>query len=36
MQWTGNIWINLKKDEPTIIPVKFGQNPVSGLGGDVV
>ena len=27
---------NLKEDQPRIIPVKFGQIPISGLGGDVV
>ena len=27
---------NLKEDQPRIIPVKFGQIPTSGLGGDVV
>ena len=26
----------LKEDQPRIIPMKFGQNPTSGLGGDVV
>ena len=26
----------LKEDQPRIIPVKFGQNPISGLGEDVV
>ena len=36
MQWTGTIWTTLKKDQPRIIPVKFGQIPISGLGGDVV
>ena len=36
MQWTGTIWTTLKEDLPRIIPVKFGQNPISGLGGDVV
>ena len=36
MQWTGTIWTILKVDQPRIIPVKFGQNPISGLGGDVV
>ena len=36
MQWTGTIWTTLKEDQPRIIPVKFGQNPISGLGGDVV
>ena len=35
MQWTGTIWTTLKEDQPRIIPVKFGQNPISGLGGDV-
>ena len=23
----------MKEDQPRIIPVKFGQNPISGLGG---
>ena len=36
MQWTRTIWTTLKEDQPRIIPVKFGQNPISGLGGDVV
>ena len=36
MQWTGTIWTTLKEDQPRIIPVKFGQNPICGLGGDVV
>ena len=36
MQWTGTIWTTMKEDQPRIIPVKFGQNPISGLGGDVV
>ena len=36
MQWTGTIWTTLKEDQPRIIPVKFGQNPIRGLGGDVV
>ena len=35
MQRTGTIWTTLKKNIPRIIPVKFGQNPVSGLGEDV-
>ena len=26
---------NLKEDQPMIIPVKFGQNPINGLG-DVI
>ena len=36
MQWTGTIWTTLKEDQPMIIPIKFGQNPISDLGGDVV
>ena len=36
IQWTQTIWTTLKEDQPRIIPVKFGQNPISGLGGDVV
>ena len=36
VQWTGTIWTALKEDQLRIIPVKFGQNPVSDLGGDVV
>ena len=32
MQWTETIWTTLKEDKPRIIPVKFGQNPISGLG----
>ena len=36
MQWTRTIWTTLEEDHPKIIPVKFGQNPISGLGGDVV
>ena len=36
MQRTGTIWTTLKKDQPRIIPVKFGQIPTSGLGEDVV
>ena len=36
MQWTGTIWTTLKVGQPRIIPVKFGQNPISGLGGDVI
>ena len=36
MQWTGIIWTTLKEDKTRIIPVKFGQIPTSGLGGDVV
>ena len=36
MQWTGTIWTTLKEDQPRIIPVNFGQNPISDLGADVV
>ena len=36
MQRTGTIYTILKEDQPRIIPVKFGQNPICGLGGDVV
>ena len=36
MQWTGTIWTTWKEDQPMIILVKFGQNPISGLGGDIV
>ena len=36
MQWTETIYKTLKEDQVRIIPVKFGQNPISGLGGDVV
>ena len=36
MQWTGTIWTILKEDQPRINPVKFGQIPIRGLGGDVV
>ena len=31
-----DIWTTLKEDQPRIIPGKFGQNPISGLGGEVV
>ena len=34
MDW--NFWTTLKEDQPRIIPVKFGQNPISGLGGEVI
>ena len=34
VQWTGTIWTTLKEDQPRIIPVKFGQNPICGLEGD--
>ena len=33
--WTGTICTILREDQPRIIPVKFGENPNSGLG-DVV
>ena len=36
MQWIGTIWTPLKKDQPRINPVKFGQIPISGLGEDVI
>ena len=36
MQWIETIWTTLKEDQPRIIPVMFGQNPMSGLGEDVV
>ena len=36
MQRTGTFLKTLKEDQPRINPVKFGQNPISGLGGDVV
>ena len=36
MQRTGTISTTLKEDQPRIIPVKFGQIPTSGLGGDAV
>ena len=29
-------WTTLKEDQPRIIPVKFGQNPISDLGGDII
>ena len=35
VQWTGTSGKSLKEDQPRIIPVKFGQDPISGLG-DVV
>ena len=36
MQWTGTIWTTLEEDQPRIIPVMFGQIPISSLGGDIV
>jgi len=35
MQPTGTIWNTLIGDHPGIIPVKFGQNPMSGFRGDI-
>ena len=35
MQWIRTVSTTLKEDQPRIIPVKFGQKPISGLGGDV-
>jgi len=31
MQSTGTVWTTLVGDHPGIIPVKFGQNPISSL-----
>ena len=31
-----HIKVLMYEDQPRIIPVKFGQNPISGLGGDVI
>jgi len=31
-----NILNNFGEDHPEIVPVKFGQNPMSGLRGEVV
>ena len=36
MQPTGTVRTTLIEDHPGIIPVKFGQNPISGFRGDVV
>jgi len=36
MQPTGTIWTTLIGDHLGIIPVKFGQNPMSGLRGEDV
>jgi len=35
-QSTGTVWTTLEEDHPWIIPVKFGQNPMSGFRGKVV
>jgi len=36
MQLTGTVSTTLIGDHTGIIPVKFGQNPISGCRGDVV
>jgi len=36
MQPTKMVWTTLIGDHPGIIPLKFGQNPISGFRGDVV
>jgi len=36
MQPTGTVWTTLVGDHPRIIPVKFGQNPMSGFRGEDV
>jgi len=36
MQPTGTVWTTLIEDHPGIIPVKFGQIPISGSREDVV
>jgi len=36
MQPIRNIWTSLVGDHPGIIPVKFGQNPMSGFRGEDV
>jgi len=36
MQPTGTVWTTLVEDHPGIIPVKFGQNPMSGFREEVV
>ena len=36
VQWTGTIRTTLKEQQPRSIVVEFGQNPISGLGGDVL
>jgi len=36
MQPTGTVWTTLIGDHPGIIPVKFGQIPISGLREDAV
>jgi hypothetical protein len=36
MDHTGTIYITVVENNLRIIPLKFGQNPSSGLGGDFV
>ena len=36
IQPTGKVWTILVGDHPGIIPVKFGQNPMSSFRGEVV
>ena len=36
MQPTGTIWTTLVGDHQGNIPLKFGQNPMSGFGGEDV
>ena len=36
MQQTGMVWTTLVEDHQGIIPVKFGQNPMSDFRGEVV
>jgi len=36
MQPTGTVWTTLIGDHPGIIPVKFGQIPISGSREDVI
>ena len=36
MQPTGAVWTTLVEEHLRIIPVKFGQNPMSGFRGEVV
>jgi len=36
MQTTETVWTTLVEDHLGVIPVKFGQNPMSGFRGEVV
>jgi len=36
MQPSGTVWTTLVEEHPGIIPVKFGQNPISGFRGEDV